>query len=223
MPDHQPADAIDRIRQKSHIHPPGVGPWPERGQRRSGPLRILWAARWEHDKNPEDLFRALRILKARGIAFRVSVLGEQFRASPDVFAQAHSDFADQIDCWGYQEHRSDYTAALGRADVFVSTANHEFFGLSAVEATLAGAWPVLPRRLAYPEVFDGSNGDEPVPFFYDGTPEALAENLADAAQELTRGMSLYDRARDLRQQLKRFEWPILAPRLDDAIEQMAKR
>ena len=85
MPDHQPTDAVPRIGQKAKIHPPGIAPIPERDDREPGPLRIVWAARWEHDKNPEDFFAALRLVKTRGEAFRLSVVGEQFRESPAVF------------------------------------------------------------------------------------------------------------------------------------------
>jgi len=223
MPDHQPIDAVERIRRQAQVHPPGVSPWPERGARHPGPARILWAARWEHDKNPEDFFAALRMLKSRGAAFRISVIGEQFRESPKVFAQAQSEFADCIDHWGYQKNRNDYAAALGQADVFVSTADHEFFGLSAIEATLAGACPLLPRRLAYPEIFDQPDISDSACVFYDGTPKGLAQKLTEAIQSLARGVSLYERARTIRKQLKRFEWPALAPRLDDAIEQLARR
>ena len=223
MPDHQPMDAAERIRQKAQVHPPGIAPLPERGEREPGPLRILWAARWEHDKNPDDFFEALRILKARGVAFRVSVVGERFRESPEVFARAREEFAGQIDCWGYQEDKADYGAALHQADVFVSTAQHEFFGLSAIEATLAGAYPLLPKRLAYPEIFDLPNDSDTAAFFYGGSPRALADKLAEAARSLAQGVSLYDRARGVRDRLRRFEWPALAPLLDDAIEQVAAR
>lgn len=223
MPDHQPTDAVERIRQKAQVHPPGIFPPPKRGAREPGPLRILWAARWEHDKNPEDFFDALRMLKARGAAFRISVVGEQFCESPEVFAQAREEFADQIDCWGYQAHRTDYVAALCQADVFVSTARHEFFGLSAIEATLAGAYPLLPKRLAYPEIFDPPDCNGAASFFYDGSPRALANKLAEAVQSLAQGVSLVDRAGRVRGQLKRFEWPTLAPLLDDAIEPVTER
>jgi len=157
------------------------------------------------------------------VAFRVSVVGEQFRDSPEVFARAREEFADRIDGWGYQEDKADYGATLHQADVFVSTARHEFFGLSAIEATLAGAYPLLPKRLAYPEIFGLSEHREAAAFFYDGTAKALADKLAESARSLAQGLSLYDRASGVREQLKRFEWPRLAPLLDNAIEQAAER
>lgn len=223
MPDHQPTDAGQRIRQKAHVYPPGIAPLPDRGEREPGPLRIVWAARWEHDKNPEDFFEALRILKRRGAAFRISVVGEQFRQRPAVFAQAREEFADRIDGWGFQERRADYVTTLHRADVFISTAQHEFFGLSAIEATLAGAYPLLPKRLAYPEIFDLVSKPQAEAFFYNGSPQALADKLAESAQSLAQGFSLYEQASDIRQRLQRFEWPALVPLLDDAIEQVAGR
>jgi glycosyltransferase involved in cell wall biosynthesis len=222
MPDHQPTDAIERIRAKASVHPPGVQPLTERKQRDAGPLRIAWAARWEHDKNPEDLFAALQILKTRDVAFRLSVVGEQFREMPEIFAAAREEFADRIECWGYQESRAAYLDVLRRADVFVSTARHEFFGLSAIEAALAGAYPLLPKRLAYPEVFALPDEGPSAPFLYDGTPQALAERLIELAQSLAQGASLYDRARAVRDRLKQFEWPTLAPTLDDAAEQVVE-
>jgi len=223
LPDHQPLDAIERIKDKSCVHPPGVQSMPPRGARRPGPLRIIWAARWEHDKNPEGFFEALGILNSRHIDFRVSVVGEQFEERPEVFARAREVLADRVECWGYQESRCDYQAALLEADVFVSTANHEFFGLSAIEATLAGAYPLLPNRLAYPEIFGCLGDHEKEPFLYDGTPDALADRLAQLAQQLDAGSSLFDRAGAIRNTLRRFEWANLAPLLDDAAETLLDR
>jgi len=223
MPDHQPTDAVARIRNKTAVQPPGVASPPERGGRAPGPLHIAWAARWEHDKNPEDFFAALTLLKARGVPFRISVMGEQFRDSPEIFARAREEFADRIDTWGFQKQHAEYVETLKRADVFVSTALHEFFGLSAIEATLAGAYPLLPERLAYPEIFDLSHDREAAAFFYDGSAEAMAEKLAELARLLDQGVCLYDHAANVRERLKRFEWPTLASGLDDAIEQTAEQ
>jgi glycosyltransferase involved in cell wall biosynthesis len=220
MPDYQPVEAIEQICRKSEVHPPGVALLPHRRTRQPGPLRILWAARWEHDKNPEDFFAAAMKLKDRRIPFRISVIGEQFREVPEVFAEAKTLLVDHIDRWGYRQERADYEAALLEADVFVSTAVHEFFGLSAVEASLAGAYPLVPHRLAYPEVFALSDDDAANDFFYDGTTENLADRLADLAARLENSGSL-DATESLRTRLSRFEWPHLAPTLDEAVERIA--
>jgi glycosyltransferase involved in cell wall biosynthesis len=221
MPDHQPSDAIPRIDAKAKVFPPGVKDFAPRGPRRPGPLRILWAARWEHDKNPEEFLEALTLLEKRRISFRISVIGEQFREVPEVFAQARQQFAAQIDRWGYQQDRPDYEAALREADVFVSTAAHEFFGLSAVEATLAGAYPLVPHRLAYPEVFDLPGDRTPGRYFYQDAAVDLADRLADLAARIDNDDSLVQAAKPIRDRLKRFEWASLAPRLDNAIEQIS--
>ena len=220
MPDYQPVEAIARLEAKAMVFSPGVNRFAPRGPRRPGPLRILWAARWEHDKNPAEFFEAIGRLKDRRISFRISVIGEQFREVPGVFAWAHQHFADHIDRWGYQQDRTDYEAALLEADVFVSTATHEFFGLSAVEAALAGAYPLVPRRLAYPEVFELQDDRTAEKFFYEDGANGLADRLADLAGCLESNDSLLRAAEPMRDRLKRFEWPHLAPVLDDAVEQV---
>jgi len=219
MPDCQPLEAIAQLKAKAKVFSPGVGVPGPRGDREPGPLRILWAARWEHDKNPEEFLAAIQRLEDRPIPFRISVIGEQFRKVPEVFAWAQQHFDDHIERWGYQQNRADYEAALLQADVFVSTATHEFFGLSAVEATLAGAYPLVPKRLAYPEVFELQNDRTAERFLYEGGANGLAERLADLAGRLESNDSLFQAAEPIRNRLKRFEWPNLAPILDDAVEQ----
>lgn len=46
-----------------------------------------------------------------------------------------------------------YHEVLGRAGIVVSTADHEFQGLSVLEAVSAGALPLVPDALCYPEQF----------------------------------------------------------------------
>ena len=188
MPDHQPIEAIAKIRLKSSVHPPGVDGFPPRRQRRPGPLRILWAARWEHDKNPEDFFEALGILKAQDVRFRLSVIGQSFRDQPKIFALARNDFADLIDHWGYQESRRDYRRALREADVIVSTANHEFFGVGVLEAVAAGAYPLVPERLSYPEILGLGRIEGAEQFFYDGTVTDLSAKLNALAARVEESM-----------------------------------
>lgn len=122
---------------------------------RVGAPVIVWNQRWEHDKNPEEFFAALYQLAESGVAFRLVVLGESFRATPPIFAEARVRLAERILHFGFADSPADYAAWLRRGDVVVSTANHEFFGIAVVEAVRAGCRPLLPNRLAYPELFPG--------------------------------------------------------------------
>ena len=181
MPDHRPLEVIEQIRQKSSVHPPGIYPFEHRKERNPGPVRILWAARWEHDKNPEGFFAAMKILKDKGLDFRLNVIGEQFRDRPEVFDWAKAYFADRIDLWGYQSSRADYETTLAESDIVVSTANHEFFGIGVLEAISAGCFPLLPKRLSYPTMIESlvENENQREAFLYDGTVNGLVTKLTD--------------------------------------------
>ena len=216
MPDYRPMEAIEKIRAKSAVYPVGINRIERQCDRSSGPLRILWAARWEHDKRPEEFFEALKLLKSRGAGFRVSVVGEEFRERPGVFDWAKDYFSNEIDRWGYQQKRSDYEGALLDADVIVSTAGHEFFGISVVEAIGAGAYPVLPRRLSYPEILGGACGAEER-YFYDGGVEGLAVRLAELAKKVQRGGLWADPKGQGALLVERFTWEKLGSQLDEAI------
>lgn len=151
-------DPVKEITSKARIIPPGMDfsgidklPDPER----SGPPVILWNHRWEHDKNPELFFRTLIDLDKNGINFRLIVLGESFKDHPPVFEKAQNILANKILHFGYVGAKHEYTAWLKKGDIVVSTANHEFFGMSVIEAVRAGCRPLLPDRLAYPELFSG--------------------------------------------------------------------
>lgn len=223
MPDYQPLEAITHIRDKTEIFPPGIETFPFRGARKPGPLHILWAARWEHDKNPEDFFQTLRMLGERGVAFRVSVIGQQFAEIPEVFGRAKEQFAESIVHWGYQARRDDYAAALSAADVFVSTAHHEFFGISAVEAIAAGAFPLLPRRLSYPEIIGDDGSDTTAKFFYDGSLNQLAEKLVQLAEWKNRDGTIVEHTRSLALAISKFAWPRCACRMDEQLDKFVNR
>jgi glycosyltransferase involved in cell wall biosynthesis len=220
MPDFYPDDDIAALRAKSSIHPPGVSTLRKaRSPRPAGPVRILWAARWEHDKAPETFFAALRALEGRGVDFRLSVLGESFREQPSVFEDARARFAARIDHWGFLPAREDYEAVLNEADLFVSTARHEFFGISAVEAVAAGAFPVLPYRLSYPEVMRPLANAVGGEIFYEGGVRPLARKLAELSARAARDTLWPNSDRDLgRRLMERYHWSRLGPELDDALE-----
>jgi hypothetical protein len=54
---------------------------------------------------------------------------------------------------GEPESREDYARLLASADIAVSTARNEFFGLAMIEACYAACAPLVPDRLAYPELY----------------------------------------------------------------------
>jgi len=155
------AGVDEAIRSKCVILPPGLDTEAETGRLNAGasgggnsPV-IVWNHRWEYDKDPEFFFAALYALHAEGIPFRLVVLGQSFRQQPKIFAEARELLSERILHFGYVSSRSEYLAWLSLADIVVSTARHEFFGLSVLEAVRAGCCPLLPRRLVYPELFDG--------------------------------------------------------------------
>jgi glycosyltransferase involved in cell wall biosynthesis len=225
MPDYQPLEVVDSIYMKSAVQPPGIETPPQRGAHKPEPLRILWAARWEHDKGPELFFEALELLAAWQIPFRLSVVGQQFRDLPEVFAVARRRYSGRIDHWGYQANRNDYVAALSSADVIVSTALHEFFGIAVVEAIAAGAYPLLPNRLSYPEILDiAAHPDRAAAFLYDGRAVSLANRLASLAVQLQTTGSVWAADTPALDTLtSRFTWPRRAAEMDAAIDLMAKR
>jgi len=116
-----------------------------------GPL-ILWNHRWEFDKNPVEFFAALRAVVERGGRFRLALLGESARIVPKPFLAAREWFGAELVHYGRVPTRREYARWLAKADIVVSTSEHENFGLSWIEAMAAGAWPLLPRRVAYPEL-----------------------------------------------------------------------
>jgi len=121
----------------------------------NGPPVVLWNHRWEHDKDPEFFFRTLLSLAEQEIDFRLIVVGQSFRSQPPIFAEAAERLASRVIHFGYAQERGEYHRLLRQADVVVSTARHEFYGMSVLEAVRAGCRPLVPDRLSYQELFLG--------------------------------------------------------------------
>lgn len=163
----------------------------------AGPPVVLWNHRWEHDKGPENFFSALNELRKKGTGFRLIVCGQSFQRRPAVFDRARRAFAGESIHFGFAPCRREYVQFLRRADIVVSTAAHEFFGMAVLEAVRAGCRPLLPARLSYPELF-------PSEFLY--REGALAAELSTA---LTRPRLSAATARQL---TAPYTWDSLLPR-----------
>lgn len=166
-PDYNHLRLVDGVRARSQVLPVGIEahaiasmaaqtrrvPAPQSPSRACSPAPlILWNQRWEHDKRPDRFFALLHRLREANAPFRLAVAGENFRQTPAEFDAARVQFADVIEHWGYLASRQEYLALLARAELVISTADHEFFGISVLEAVAAGAFPILPARLSYPEL-----------------------------------------------------------------------
>jgi glycosyltransferase involved in cell wall biosynthesis len=232
-PDHAPVDAIDSLTQKSKIQSPGINrptrDWKavaqERCRRRDAgeAVHLVWAGRWEHDKNPDDLLAALRMLKERGLEFGLSVIGESFRKVPAAFGEIEKEFGSQIDYWGYQESRTDYWNVLARGDVFVSTAIHEFFGIAAAEAISAGLFPILPDRLAYPGLLEigGCVPPDSDRHLFEGSPESLVNGI-ESFQRIRMSTEWIGTTTLSEQLCQNLRWARRACEMDDELEKIVQ-
>ncbi len=157
MPDHRPRRLGDVIRERSTVVHPGIDCAAIDAVRRAAPgLRpttILWNHRWEHDKEPEVFLRVLSILAAKGLPFRVHLVGQRFRRVPPPLAAARELLGDRLVTFGFVDDRQAYLHLLRESDVVVSTARQEFYGIALLEAAYAGAYPLAPDRLAYPGIY----------------------------------------------------------------------
>lgn len=225
LPDFAPLAELKDVDAKSYVMPQGVHPPSAelpKSSRPAGPLRVVWSGRWEHDKNPEDAFAALEAWSASGGEFRLAVLGESFREVPSVFQQAKQRLERHLDHWGYAPSREAYEEHLRWGDVVISTARHEFFGVGVVEAMAAGCVPLLPDRLAYPEILAPMSSAARDVCRYDGTVDGLVDGLRRldglACAEAPSDVTLQTLRLAAWRATQPYHWTQLRPRLDDALE-----
>jgi glycosyltransferase involved in cell wall biosynthesis len=147
------------------------------------------------------------------VEFRLALLGENFQAVPKAFIRARSRYGARIVQYGYVESRQEYMKWLQRGAIVISTATQENFGISVVEAIRHGCLPLLPARLAYPEIIP----DE----FHS---RVLYRNQIELVQKLSHLIKDYGQYRDLRRRLSkamgRFAWGNLIHRYDEELEKL---
>ena len=215
FPDYTEPDAAGRIEAKSRVLHLGLDlarfDRYKRRRRPGEPALILWNHRWEHDKNPEDFFRALSVLKDKGLEFEVAVLGEAYAQSPPVFEEARASLGARIVQMGFVEDFEAYAAWLWEADITPVTSRQDSFGASVVQAIHCDTFPLLPRRLAYPEHLPGGEDR----FFYDDF-EDLLTRLKHAITNISETRSISVRA-----SVARYDWAAMAPQYDTFLESIA--
>jgi len=198
LPDQVPPGVVEMLQARACVLPVPIveaadsvagARWPSTpaNQEARRPLRILWSARFEHDKGGEGLLRILAQLEQRDLSYELAITGQQFRNSPPVFEQIKQEYARRIVQFGYVESLRDFQALQAAADIVLSTAEHEFQGLAVMQAVAAGCVPVVPDRLAYREQYPAALRYDSCP----GDPEkeagAAAQLISDLADKLCQG------------------------------------
>ncbi|WP_299978325.1 DUF3524 domain-containing protein [uncultured Pseudoteredinibacter sp.] len=221
MPDNVPKGLLERLRSKSELIPVPIaaakvsdkavyaGP---------GALRILWNHRWEYDKGPNRLLALIQSLQHMLLALPAQkrpsiewyIVGQSFRQVPSEFEQIHKllsahDSPMKLVAWGYQECLEDYHALLTKADIVLSTAEHDFQGLAVLEACSYGCLPLLPDRLVYPEWF-AKNA-----CYQSGSIELEASGLAARVLDMALSRAAGQPLEEVQAKLD-FSWPNLGPK-----------
>ena len=218
FPEHSELEALPALRNKSQVlpigldfgklkrrQPPGTG----RDGDGNAPL-IIWNQRWEYDKNPAELFNALYTISDDGIPFRLALCGMNFRRQPDEFVEARSRLASHIVHEGYADEAT-YHRLLWQAQVTISTALHEFFGISVLEAVACQTFPILPHRLSYPELIPDAYHDRCLYRDQGGLEARLRWSLTNRSES---GRL----AAELAASVTHFDWPIVIKNYDDAFD-----
>lgn len=163
FPEYNELGSVERLKSKSEVLPVGIYLSRFAGHTMTTskkiatrlssdtPPLIIWNQRWEYDKNPEAFFNALYSIQGDGIPFRLALCGQQFGRRPPVFETALTRLSNQIVHVGHANEET-YIKWLVEANITVSTASHEFFGISVIEAIACQTFPILPNRLSYPEI-----------------------------------------------------------------------
>jgi len=228
FPDFTNLHTVRALRKKSTVLHPGLDlsahdevqdGAPSRHSGRSRPPIVLWNQRWNYAKNPDAFFRVMNRLDDVGADFRLILAGEHFRDPPEAFDRAFERYAERILHYGYAEDFDEYSRLLHRADVVVSTARHEFFGVAIQEAIYCGCHPLLPHRLSYPELIPETH-HRPLlhaPILYEDTDELFAI-LQEILTEKERPLP----SDTLREMPARLNWPEQIDSYDELLEDVAR-
>jgi len=218
MPEFHPLWVIKAIKSKAAVLHPGCrfpAGNPNLGKPDHDPPLIIWNHRWEFDKNPTDFFAALYTVRDRGFDFRLALLGENFQKVPKPFIAAKAHLGDRIVCYGFEKSRENYRQWLQKGAIVISTARQENFGIAMVEAIRHGCLPLLPRRLAYPEILPKAFHNR---FLYNSQTD-----LTDKLTALLAGYEDHSPARAaLAAAMEPYAWEVMAPQYDRELERLIK-
>lgn len=154
FPDHKGLDNMEALKNKSSVLPLGMDLQrfdKYKTVKKNNVPTLLWNHRWEYDKNPNLFFDSLFKLKSNGHNFNLIILGESYKKSPLVFKKAEKELTGNLLHFGYADSFEKYASLVCQTDFIPVTSRQDFFGGSVVEAIYCNCFPILPKRLAFPE------------------------------------------------------------------------
>ena len=157
FPDCQPQNIEASLSLKSKVLYPGVSLADLSSgsvcSEKVGVPLVVWNHRWSYDKNFPATLHVLTDLAKKGVAFQVALLGESSGGKAEApFHEAKKALGERVVQFGFCDSAKSYRAWLAKGDIVISSAIQENFGISVVEAMGHGCLPLLPHRLAYPEI-----------------------------------------------------------------------
>ena len=211
LPDLVPKGIIELIESRAEVLPVPVTINSKRENTRlNKPVEIVWNHRWEYDKQPDVFFNALYELKKQGNDFRLHILGQSFRTIPECFEEAKILLKDEILSYGFQS-KQRYIEILSAADFIVSSATHDFQGISIQEGMVCGCTPIAPNRVAYPE-YIASN----CLYQVDSDKEKEAINLFNKLNEMLNSSERQS------SEIEQYSAEALIPQYQDIFDQLIK-
>ena len=213
VPDHGHEPELAGLADRVRVISPGVDVSACRAGGRSRTPRplVLSNQRWHHDKDVGAVLRTLLRMAEEGVEFDVAVVGDADGGEAATLDPMLDRLGGRVLARGMVA-RADYLELLCRADIVVSAARGENFGIAVVEAIAAGAWPVVPDALAYPEVVP--------PAFHASTlyaPGGLGRCLRDTVAEVASGSAAIE---GLASEMDVFDIRVVAEEMDDHIDRL---
>jgi len=189
-----------------------------RATRRAGRrVDVVFVGRLIDEKRVDLLLEAVRALAGRFPDLRTTVIGDGPERAALEGRAVRLGIADRVTFSGRIEGSRVY-AAMKAASVLVMPSVREGFGITVAEAQACGTVPVVvrsPMSAASALVRDGVDG-----LVCDPTTASLAEALTRLLSDPARLSSM---SRDARRAARRYDWNLLAGRMEEVYLDAAHR
>jgi glycosyltransferase involved in cell wall biosynthesis len=205
----------ETFKQKCEVQYPGIPVTNTKADKiKTQELKLVWSARWEQDKNPELFLDLLDVLSQKQFGYSVDLIGcSKDVVVPDLLKRGLD--LSRFKTIGFVS-QDKLQEIFTQADVFVSTARHEYFGISVMRAAANGCALLLPNRCVYPELYQQCFKSVA---YHDDSPEMML-SLLKHFQNLKQQGTLVER--ELILWTKKFNMDTQAKQLDQKLERFCQ-